>query len=89
MVQQALVTVSQIANQICAKRLVPFIPELVESLKRHGHLSLPDDVRKKLLKISPATADRVLKPERHRQQGKGISTTKLMLRKKMALLYEG
>jgi len=74
-VQRALVTLWQVANQICAKRLVPFLPELVQSLERHGHLSLPVDIRKKLLTVSPATADRLLKVERHKQS-KGVSTTK-------------
>ena len=76
-VQQALVTVWQVANQICTKRLIPFLPELVASLERHGHLSLPKKVRATLLNISTATADRILKVERHRQnKGKGKSTTK-------------
>ncbi len=39
-IQKVLITVWQIANQICAKRLIPFLPELVASLERHGHLSL-------------------------------------------------
>ena len=74
-VQQALMTVWKVSNQICSKRLVPFLPELVTVLERHGHLSIPDDVRSKLLKISPATADRILTCERLRR-GKGKSTTK-------------
>ena len=31
------------ANGICAKRLVPFLPELVPALERHGHLALTAD----------------------------------------------
>ena len=26
------------ANAICAKRMVPFLPELIPTLERHGHL---------------------------------------------------
>ena len=55
-VEQALVSLWKVANKICAKRLVPFLPELVSSMERHGHLSLPTDVRKRLLTISPAAA---------------------------------
>jgi len=55
-VEQALVSLWEVANKICAKRLVPFLPELVSSMERHGHLSLPTDVRKRLLTISPAAA---------------------------------
>jgi hypothetical protein len=61
------------ANEICSKRLVPFLPELVEALERHGHLQLTADVRPLLLTLSPATADRLLRPAR---QPHGLSTTK-------------
>src|SRR4051812_36401176 len=37
-VQGALAVCWAAANEVCAKRLVPFLPELVESLERHGHL---------------------------------------------------
>jgi len=64
------------ANFICAKRLVPFLPELVASLERHGHLALPDDVRAQLLTLSPATADRILRRVRAADRPRGIGTTK-------------
>lgn len=54
-VQAALVEVWEAANCICSKRLVPFLPELVDALERHGHLSLSEDVRERLLAISTAT----------------------------------
>ena len=73
-VKRALVTLWTTANRICAKRLVPFLPELIEVMERHGHLSLPADVRGKLLTISPATADRLLATERSNQRG--MSTTR-------------
>jgi hypothetical protein len=60
-------------NEICSKRLVPFLPELVPALERHGHLELAPDVRTLLLALSPATADRLLRPVR---QPHGISTTR-------------
>ncbi len=65
-VRQALVFVWQTANQICSKRLAPFLPTLVEAMERHGHLRLPADVRSRLLSISPATIDRLLRPEREK-----------------------
>ena len=68
-VKRALVTLWTTANRICAKRLVPFLPELIEVMERHGHLSLPADVREKLLAISSATADRLLATERSRPAG--------------------
>ena len=73
-VKRALVTLWTTANRICAKRLVPFLPELIEVMERNGHLCLPADVRRKLLTISPATADRLLASERSSRHG--LSTTR-------------
>ena len=56
-VKRALISLWYAANQICSKRLVPFLPELVEVLERHGHLSLPEEVQGRLLAISHATVD--------------------------------
>jgi hypothetical protein len=72
-VQQALATAYTAANGICGKRLVPFLPELIPTLERHGHLTLSDEVRKQLLTLSAATADRLLAPVR---QPHGLTTTK-------------
>ena len=74
-VKQALITIWYAANQICSKRFVPFIPQLISAMERHGHLRLSDDVRLKLLAISRSTVDRILSLEKERA-GKSISTTK-------------
>ena len=34
---KVLVYIWHTANQVCSKRLVPFIPELVYAMERHGH----------------------------------------------------
>jgi hypothetical protein len=74
-VHQALHLTWTAANHICAKRLIPFLPLLVESLERHGHLQLSEECRSQLLSMSPATADRILRP--YRKQGQhGLSTTR-------------
>ena len=73
-VQDALIVAWQASNCICAKRLVPFLPELVESLERHGHLQVTDEVRSQLLTLSMSTADRILS-ERCGQNGKRGATT--------------
>ncbi len=52
------------ADRICGKRLQAILPSLIESLEGHGHLQLDLDVRSKLLSISPASIDRMLKPVR-------------------------
>jgi hypothetical protein len=64
------------ASFICGKRLAPFLPELVPTLERHGHLALTDEAREQLLSMSPATADRVLRPYRQKNQSRGVSTTR-------------
>jgi hypothetical protein len=74
-VRQALLSVWCAANQICSKRFVPFLPQLVTAMEHHGHLRLPADVRARLLSISPATVDRMLKPERESIR-QGVSTTR-------------
>jgi hypothetical protein len=74
-VQQALLFTWKAANQICAKRLIPFLPTLVETLERHGHLHLMEEHRNQLLSMSVATADRLLRSQR-RMRPRGISTTR-------------
>jgi len=49
---------------------------MASALERHGHLALPDVVREQLLTLSPATADRLLRPQRQKDEPRGISTTK-------------
>ena len=75
-VREALTVAWSAANGICAKRLVPFLPELLPALERHGHLHLEEEVRAVLLTLSPATADRLLRPVRQAQSPHGLSTTR-------------
>ena len=74
-VRQALIQLWKAANCICSKRLIPFLSELIPAMEHFGHLSLPEDVRERVLKISAATADRLLAPERQEQR-RGLSTTR-------------
>ena len=85
-VRLALITVWKAANRICSKRLIPFLPEFVGALERFGHLSLPGEVRERLLTMSPATADRLLYQERH-PEGRSVSTTRpgKLLKNKIAV----
>lgn len=73
-IQAVLSLIWQSAGCICAKRLVPFLPDFIPVLERHGHLSLSVEQRKKLLDISISTADRLLSSERKRL-GRSLSTT--------------
>jgi len=74
-VRTALIRVWKAANRICSKRLIPYLPDFLAALERFGHLTVPTDVRKRLLTMSRATADRLLYDERH-PEGRSISTTR-------------
>ena len=63
-VRAALVIVWETADRICGKRLKAVLPSLVESMERHGHLSLDEEVRRRLLAASAVTIDRLLAPIR-------------------------
>jgi hypothetical protein len=74
-VQHALFLAWHAANRICAKRLIPFLPSLLEALERHEHLHLTEECRRQLLSMSAATADRLLRSQRTLGQ-RGLSTTR-------------
>jgi hypothetical protein len=63
------------SDQLCSKLLAAALPEWLERHERHG-APLPEALRKKLLKISPAPIDRLLRPSRVRHPKKGLSTTR-------------
>ena len=63
-VREAVIVVWEAADRICGKRLKAALPNLVDSMERHGHLSLAPVVRDRLLAASAATLDRLLKPIR-------------------------
>ena len=62
--RQALALLWEAADRICGKRLKALLPVLIESMERHGHLRLDPVVRSRLLEVSAATIDRLLRPVR-------------------------
>ena len=64
------------SNFLCGKRLKPFLPTLVKSLKRHKEITISKDDEVLILTISASTIDRLLKPARKEICIKGRSTTK-------------
>lgn len=54
-------------GQVCSKRLAPFLPELIPVLEAKGELQLTDEVRALLLRVSPASIDRMLKRARREE----------------------
>ena len=64
-VREAVIVVWKASDRICGKRLKAALPNLmdslVDSMERHGHLSLEPAVRERLLSASAATLDQLLR----------------------------
>jgi hypothetical protein len=65
-----------ILNYPCGKRLKPFLKEIVPVLEKFREIIIDPAIRKKILEMSAATIDRLLKGEREKWQVRGKSTTK-------------
>jgi hypothetical protein len=63
-------------DYVCGKRLAAALPETIAALQRHQELHLRGEVRSKLCRISGATIDRLLAPEKKRLQLKARCGTK-------------
>lgn len=63
-------------DYICGKRLAPILKELIPRLIRFGEIRLTREAKDKLMKISPATIDRILAAERKKYKIKGRANTK-------------
>lgn len=66
----------ELSSHLCAQRLQPFLPTLLEALERAGELTLAPRLKAAVLHISPATLERKLQPARRRRRGRGRSTTR-------------
>lgn len=71
-----LAKVCDLLDWIASKRIQPEIGVAIDSLVLAGELMCSKEQRKKLIKISPATIDRLLRKHRKRPVGKGRSYTK-------------
>ena len=67
-----------VTDGICSKRLAPFLPELLDRLRRRQALrEFPVAVQARVASMSASTVDRALKPFREQTKARrGISTTK-------------
>jgi hypothetical protein len=75
-VQTALVKLWRIMDYICGKRLQPMLPELLPVLERYNEFRCDRETRAKLLRISAASIDRLLRPERRKYELRGRAGTK-------------
>lgn len=73
---KVLIQVWRIMDYICGKRLAPVLGEMVERLLRHNELRCDATTSKKLARMSAATIDRLLRPERQKYQLKGRTHTR-------------
>lgn len=65
-----------VGNYACGERLAPIIPVYLSALKRHDGWSVSEKEKALLCRISPATIDRMLRPERRKLGVKSRSRTK-------------
>ena len=73
LIAQVLTDIWVATNLACAKRLKAMIPLFLPHYKKY---ILPEEIKEKLLKISPATIDRLMAPSRSKFAKKGLATTK-------------
>ena len=72
----ALEKLWRISDYLCGKRLVAVIPELMRKCARFHEFEIDPATQEKLTKISAATIDRLLAPDRRKLGRKGSSMTK-------------
>ena len=75
-VVSTLRVVWEATDRLCSKRLHPFLPEVLVSLKRHGEITLTPEVEAQLCRISPSSIDRLLHPYRHLGGRRPFATAK-------------
>jgi len=75
-VKKVLLFLWECFDQMCGKRLVALLPQMLALLVRQGKLKRHGAVYGKLRQISAATIDRLLKEERERRRLKGIAHTR-------------
>ena len=74
-VLQPLRSIWEASDRLCSKRLKPFIPEMIQVLRRQGEMHMDSNTEAQLAKLSPSTIDRMLRPYRQRGGRKPLSAT--------------
>lgn len=75
-VVKTLIRLWELLNNLCGKRLVAIMPELIIKLEHFGELRLATITKEKLLRISASSVDRLLQAERRKHQLRARSHTK-------------
>jgi len=66
----------EITDHLCSKRLHPFLPELLNVIKRNGSHAISHEMETQIRALSPSTMDRLLKTWRSKGGHSRFSTTK-------------
>ena len=74
--QGSLIAIWTFFDYMCGQRLVPFIKENIAELIKERSFKITDVIKEKLLTISSATVNRLLKEPRKKNKLHGIPTTK-------------
>lgn len=73
---EALKFLWEATDRLCSKRLHPFLPELVQALRRQGEQRLRVEGEAPVLRMSPSTMDRRLRPYKRTGGQRRFTTTK-------------
>lgn len=76
LVVESLKFIWESSDRLCSKRLKPFLPELVQVLRRCGESQLTGKTETQLCQMSAATIDRVLRPWKQKGGRHSLSTTR-------------
>lgn len=75
-VQAALELVWAVSGHLCSKRLIPGLPQLLSMMEEHKESLWNEQTKEKLLRLSAATCDRLLRAKRKAFAPKGRCMTK-------------
>ncbi len=83
--KQALIVLWEASDRVCGKRLKPLLQILLPALERHGHLKLNEAIRDKVLAMSAATIDRLLRAPRNATRTKRLRRVTPEIRRRIAV----
>ena len=83
--KQALIVLWEASDRVCGKRLKPLLRILVPALERHGHLKLDEAIRSKVLAMSAATIDRLLRAPRNATRTRKLRRVTPEIRRRIAV----
>jgi len=75
-VAEALRAVWEASDRLCSKRLHPFLPELLEVMRKCGESKMTVEIEEELCRMSPATIDRLLHPWKLKGGRRSFSATR-------------